>query len=68
MKVKIKVPNEAAGMAVFSELKNYGAADTDVLTSIIMEGKKFFIYLDVLISKSALKAYLKTLPYGATVQ
>lgn len=68
MKAKIKVPNEAAGMAVFSALKNHGATDSDVLTSIVLEGKKFFIYLDVLISKAALKEYVKTLNYGAVVQ
>lgn len=29
MKVKIKVQNEAAGMAVFSAMKTYGATDSD---------------------------------------
>lgn len=71
MKIKIKVPNEAAGMAVFSALKNHGAADNDSAFSVSLEGKNLkncFIFLDVLIGKSALKSFVKTLNFGAVVQ
>ena len=70
MRVKIKVASEESGRAVFDAIKNHGATDQTVYTEAA-EGKnlaKFSIHLDVLISKPALKAFLKTLPQDAVLQ
>jgi len=71
MRVKIKVENEAAGMAVFNALVKHGATDCDSMLSICLEGKGLkncFICIDSLIEKKTLKKLLKTWPWDVTVK